>query len=93
MSINSRSTIATTPGFVISMVGVADILLGLCLALWLDGFLGSDLPVIPGTTIGQLVGLVTVVSGIVVFLFGRRLGWTQRGKGNANASNNPVKRM
>jgi hypothetical protein len=93
MTINSRTTIATTPGLVISMVGVADILLGLCMALWLDGFLGNPTPIIAGITIGQLVGLVMVIGGAIAFLFGRQMGWTQRGKGNANASNNPVKRM
>jgi hypothetical protein len=93
MSINSRSTVATTPGFVISMVGVADIVLGLCLALWLDDFLGDAPPIIESVTTGQLVGLAMAIGGVVVFLFGRRMGWTQRGAGNANARNNPVKRM
>ncbi len=99
MSINGRAKAPPTPGFIISMAGAAEIPFGLFMALFLDDFLTGIPPVIAGITVGQLIGLVMMAGGVVIFLYGRHLGWTPRGhtgsigKSGANSNNNPVKRM
>ena len=98
MTINSRATVALTAGFLISMVGLFDILIGLLIFLFLDGLLGQPNEAVFGLTIGQLVGVLMILSSIVVFFYGRYMGWTPQGQTGSsgkgsNASNNPVKRM
>lgn len=98
MSINSRSTVALTAGFIISMVGLLDIVVGVVLFLFLDGIMGPPNDGVFGLTIGQLVGAVMIISSIVVFFYGRRMGWKLPGRTGltgkgSNASNNPVRRM
>jgi hypothetical protein len=98
MSINSRATVALTAGFLISMVGLFDILIGVLIFLFLDGLLGQPNEAVFGLTIGQLVGVLMILSSIVVFFYGRYMGWTPQGQTGlsgkgSNASNNPVKRM
>ena len=66
--------------------------------LFLDEFLAMP-ELIAGLTIGQFIGLIMAIGGVVVFLLGRRMGWTPRGaagsigRSGTNSNNNPVKRM
>ncbi|MDF3075132.1 MAG: hypothetical protein K0S54_2799 [Alphaproteobacteria bacterium] len=98
MSINSRASVALTTGFIVSMVGLFDIFIGVLIFLFLDGLMEPPNEGVFGLTIGQLVGVLLILSSIFIFFYGRHMGWKPQsqtglvGKGS-NASNNPVKRM
>lgn len=66
------------PGFIVSMAGLLDIPIGIVMALMLDQFVDPTIGPILGLTVGQLIGLVMVAGGVVIFFVGRFMGWKPR---------------
>ena len=97
MTINSRTSVALTPGFIISMVGLSEFPFGLIMMFLIDKYVPME-PIFAGISVGQFVAAFLIIGGLGLFFYGRHMGWKPRGQTGSsgkgsNASNNPVKRM
>lgn len=99
MSGNGRAEIPRSAGFFISMAGLGEIVFAGVVALLLDDYLPDVPSIVGGVTVGQAVAVIMALAGVLVFFYGRHLGWQARlatrsiGSSGKNSNNNPVRRM